>query len=91
MVETPPANAGDADSIPGLGRSTGEGKGKATHSRSLAWKTPGTEESSELQSIGPGQTRISDLTTIATYRPKPQLHVVCRELGLELVRSKGAR
>ena len=27
VVKNPPANAGDADSIPGLGRSSGEGNG----------------------------------------------------------------
>ena len=27
MVKNPPANAGDAGSVPGLGRSPGEGKG----------------------------------------------------------------
>ena len=27
MIKNPPANAGDPDSIPGLGRSTGEGIG----------------------------------------------------------------
>ena len=27
MVENPPANAGDAGSVPGLGRSPGEGNG----------------------------------------------------------------
>ena len=31
-------NAGDPDSIPGLGRSPGEGN--ATHSSTLAWKIP---------------------------------------------------
>ena len=31
-------NAGDPGSIPGLGRSAGEGK--ATHSSILAWKIP---------------------------------------------------
>jgi len=31
MVKNPPANAGDAGSIPGLGRSPGEGKGNLVH------------------------------------------------------------
>ena len=42
MVENLPANAGDSDLIPGLGRSPGEGN--ATHSSILAWKIPWTEE-----------------------------------------------
>ena len=43
-------NAGDPRSIPGLGRSPGEGK--ATHSSVLAWKIPWTEEPGRLQSTG---------------------------------------
>ena len=31
VVKNPPANAGDAGSIPGLGRSPGEGKGYPLH------------------------------------------------------------
>ena len=31
MVKTPPVNAGDAGSIPGLGRSRGEGNGNPFH------------------------------------------------------------
>ena len=42
MVENLPANAGDSDLIPGLGRSPGEGN--ATHSSILVWKIPWTEE-----------------------------------------------
>ena len=38
----PPANAGDVGSIPGLGRSPGEGDGN--HSSILAWRIPWTEE-----------------------------------------------
>ena len=33
-------NAGDLSSIPGLGRSPGEGKGYPTHSSILAWRIP---------------------------------------------------
>ena len=87
-------NAGDLGSIPGSGRSPGEGigyplqyswaflvaqivenlpamqetwvrslgrenpleKGMATHSRILAWRIPGTEEPSGLQSMRAAQT-----------------------------------
>ena len=53
-------NAGDLGSIPGLGRSPGEGKGyplqsekaMAPHSSTLAWKIPRTEEHGRLQSMG---------------------------------------
>ena len=46
MAKNPPANAGgagDTGSIPGLGRSAGEGI--------LAWRIPWTEEPSRLQSM----------------------------------------
>ena len=49
MVKNLLASAGDAGSIPGLGRSL-EGE-MATHSSILAWRIPWTEESGELQSI----------------------------------------
>ena len=43
-------NARDPGSIPGLGRSPGEGI--ATHSSILAWRIPQTEEPDRLQYIG---------------------------------------
>ena len=45
-----PANAGDVGSIPGSGRSPGEGN--ATHSSILAWEIPWTKEPGGLQSMG---------------------------------------
>ena len=59
--------SGDPGSIPGLGRSPGEGNGNpfqhsclenplekemAIHSSTLAWKIPWTEEPGRLQSMG---------------------------------------
>ena len=52
------ASAGDirdAGSIPGSGRSSGEGHGK--RSSILAWRIPWTEEPGELQSIGSQRVR----------------------------------
>ena len=49
----PACNVEDArgiGSIPGLGRSPGEGH--SNHSSILAWRIPWTEEPGELQSIG---------------------------------------
>ena len=43
-------NAGDPGSIPGLGRPLE--KEMATHSSTLAWKIPWTEEPGRLQSLG---------------------------------------
>ena len=46
-------------SIPGLGRSPGEGQ--VTHSSVLAWRIPWTEEPGGLQSMkSQGQTRLND-------------------------------
>ena len=42
VVKNPPFNAGDAGSIPELGRSMEEGI--VTHSSILAWRIPWTEE-----------------------------------------------
>ena len=50
VVENTPANAGDTGdlgSIPGSGRSHGEGNGN----RILAWRIPWTEETDGLQSM----------------------------------------
>ena len=48
MVKASAYNAVDLGSIPGSGRSPGEG----THSSTLAWKTPWMEEPGGLQSMG---------------------------------------
>ena len=48
-VKNPPANAGNAGSIPGSGRSPGERN--ATYSGILAWVIPQTEEPGGLQSM----------------------------------------
>ena len=48
-------NAGDLGSIPGSGRSSGEGNGNP--SNILAWKIPWTEEPRRLQSTGSQRVR----------------------------------
>ena len=40
VVRNPPANAGDADSIPTLGQEDPPEKEMATHSSILAWEIP---------------------------------------------------
>ena len=47
VVKNLPANAGEADSIPGLRRSLGEGNGNP-----LVWEIPWTEKPGGLQSMG---------------------------------------
>ena len=49
-VKVSACSAGDLGSIPGSGRSPGEGN--ATHSSILAWRIPWTEEPGGLQSTG---------------------------------------
>ena len=58
VANNPPASAGDirdAGSIPGLGRSPGEGQ--ATHSSILAWRIPWTEQPGGSQSTGSQKVR----------------------------------
>ena len=52
-------NAGDPGSIPGLGRSSGEGS-----SSTLAWKIPWTEEPGRamVHRVAKSWTRLSDFT-----------------------------
>ena len=49
VVKNQPANAGDRDSVPGLGRSPEEEM--ANHSSILAWEIPWTEEPGGLRSM----------------------------------------
>ena len=49
MVKNPPASAGHAGSIPGSGRSPGEGNGNPSI---LAWRIPWTEEPGGPQFMG---------------------------------------
>jgi len=49
-VKVSACNAGDLGSIPGLGRSPGEGNG--THSSILAWRIPWMEEPGGLSPRG---------------------------------------
>ena len=55
VVKNLPANAGDADSIPLLERSHGEGNGYSL--LILAWRIPWTEESGRLSSMGSQRVR----------------------------------
>ena len=56
VVKNPPANAGDLDSIPGLGRSPGKGNGNPLQDYCL--EIPRTEEPGRLQSMG--SQRVND-------------------------------
>ena len=54
--------AGDAGSIPGLGRSLGLEKGAATHSSILAWRIPMDREAwwGTVHGVTKGQIQLSD-------------------------------
>ena len=54
LIKNLPAAAGNVGLIPGSGRFPK--KEMATYSSILAWRSPGTEESGGLQSMGRSQT-----------------------------------
>ena len=61
----PACNEGVLDSIPGLGRSSGE---MATPSSILAWEIPWTEEPGRLQSMGSQRVRHKQLSNKHTHK-----------------------
>ena len=63
--KTSVCNAGDPGSIPGLGRSLE--KEMATHSSTLAWKIPWTEEHGMLQSMGLQRVRHDWVTLLIPW------------------------
>ena len=70
-VKNLPANAGDAGSIPGSGRSPGGGM--ATHSSIFAWEIPWTEEPGGLQSMG-SQKNQTQTTTNSTLTQAQEIY-----------------
>ena len=79
MVKNPPANAGDLGSVPGSGRSLGEGNGSAFQyffiyllslldSSIFAWEIPWAEEPGRLLSMGPQRVG-HDLATKQQHIP----------------------
>ena len=52
MVKNLPTNTGNDMWVQSLGQENPLEEGMATHSSSLAWRTPWTEESGGLQSMG---------------------------------------
>ena len=58
-------NAGDPGSIPGSGRSPGEGNGNPLSS-TLAWKIPWTEKPGGLQSMGSQRVRHDRATSLSS-------------------------
>ena len=72
MVKNPPANAGDAGSIPGLGPSLGKGNGSPLQCSCL--ENPMDRGAWGLQSMG-SQTVRQDLAAEHTPIPGPELRV----------------
>ena len=64
MVKNPTCNVGDLGSIPGLGRSSGEGKD--THSSILAWRIPMDREAwqATVHGVPKSQTQLSDFHSL---------------------------
>ena len=70
VVKKPACNARDRGSLPGLRRSLEEGM--ATHSSTLAQRTPWTEEPGGLQPMGSqSQTRLERLSACARTSSEP--------------------
>ena len=66
MVKNPASSAKDPGSIPGLGRSPGEGNGYL--SSVLVWRIPWTEEPGGLQSTGSQRVgRTERLTLLLSF------------------------
>ena len=82
-------NAGDPSSIPGLGRSSGEGV--ATHSSILAWRIPWTEEAGRLQSTGLqriGHNWVTNIPWLKEDTRTPVHSLPLEELWIQLVRLR---
>ena len=62
MVKNPPANAGDASSIPGLGRSPGVENGNPLQSSCLENPMDGGAWKTAVHGVAEGQTRLSNFT-----------------------------
>ena len=60
VVKNPPANIGDTDSMPGLGRSPGEGNGNPLQYCCL--EIPWMKEPGRLQSVGLQRIRLNRVT-----------------------------
>ena len=90
MVKNPPANAGDVGSIPGQEDPLEEEM--ATHSSTLAWEIPWTEEPGRLQSMGsqrsPGGRNGNPLQYSCLENPmnrgacRARVHGIAKELDI---------
>ena len=75
-------NAGDPGSIPGLRRCPGV----ATHSSTLAWKMPWTEEPGRLQSMGSQRVRHDRATSLSLSLVKMSIAIKVYTNQVETIR-----
>ena len=80
MVKNPPANGGDVGSIPGWGRSPGEGNSNPLpYSSILAWEISWAEEPGGLQSMGSQESDTTKRLKLALslwFRKQRSWHLV---------------
>ena len=69
----PSCNVRDPCSIPGSGRSSGEGNGY--HSSILAWRIPWTKEPSGLQCMGSQRVGHDWMTNTFTFHDRPTTYI----------------
>ena len=60
MIKNPPANAGNRDSIPGWGRSSGGGNGNPFQYSSLENSMDGGARQATVHGVKKSQTQLSD-------------------------------
>ena len=75
----------DLGSIPGSGRSHGDGNG--THSRIFAWRVPWTEEPDGLQSMGLKRVRhdcVTNFPSYMLYDTHDKQYLKCKVLLLQI-------
>ena len=84
MVKKSACNVGDPGSIPGSGRSPGEGNGNPFST--LAWKIPWTEDPSRLQYMGSQRDRYDWVTNTHTHT-----HTHTRAISLKGRKQRGTK
>ena len=71
VVKNPPANAGDTDSIPGAGRSPGEGNGNPLQYSCLGNLLDRADWRAAVQGVTKSQTQLSNFTSLLFLGASP--------------------
>ena len=80
VIKNLPANAGNKGSIPGLGRSPGEGNGNPLQYSCLENPMDGGAWWAAVYGVSQSQTqlkRLSSSSILKIYFPKPWVHILC--------------